>query len=112
MMRISYLKYITVILLYGMTTGATAQENPKWTIGVKGGWSYPALPAQTWDVWMRLILHSAAMTSACRRDAVCWIGWPYAPIWSSCPVHTKWTATSITLTQFTQSIPMITSFCP
>ena len=40
MMKISYPKMITVILLCWMTMGAAAQEKPRWTVGVKGGWSY------------------------------------------------------------------------
>lgn len=43
MMRISYLKNITAILLCWMTMGVAAQEKPRWTIGVKGGWSYTSI---------------------------------------------------------------------
>ena len=40
MMKISYMKMITVILLCWMTMEGTAQEKNRWTVGVKGGWSY------------------------------------------------------------------------
>lgn len=43
MMKTSYLKNITVILLCMMTMEATAQERPRWTVGVKGGWSYTSI---------------------------------------------------------------------
>ena len=42
-MKTSYLKIITVILLCWMMMEATAQEKPRWTIGVKGGWSYTSM---------------------------------------------------------------------
>jgi len=42
-MKISYLKTITVILLCWMTIEAAAQEKPRWTVGVKGGWSYTSI---------------------------------------------------------------------
>ena len=42
-MKMSYLKYITVILLCWMTMEAAAQEKPRWTVGVKGGWSYTSI---------------------------------------------------------------------
>ena len=38
-----YLKYTAVILLCWMTMGAAAQEKPRWTVGVKGGWSYTSI---------------------------------------------------------------------
>ena len=39
-MKTSYLKIITVILLCWMTMEGTAQERPRWTVGMQGGWSY------------------------------------------------------------------------
>ena len=42
-MKASYLRIISIILLGWMMTEATAQEAPKWTIGVKGGWSYTSI---------------------------------------------------------------------
>jgi hypothetical protein len=42
-MKKSYLKIITIILLCWMTIVANAQEKPRWTIGVKGGWSYTSI---------------------------------------------------------------------
>ena len=39
-MKTSYLKIITAILLCWMTMEATAQEKPRWTVGMQGGWSY------------------------------------------------------------------------
>ena len=42
-MKTSYLKIITVILLCWMMMEATAQENPRWIVGVKGGWSYTSM---------------------------------------------------------------------
>ena len=43
MMKISYLRNITVILLCWMTIEAASQEKPRWTVGVKGGWSYTSM---------------------------------------------------------------------
>ena len=42
-MKASYLRIITFVLLGWIMTEATAQETPKWTIGVKGGWSYTSI---------------------------------------------------------------------
>ena len=42
-MKKTYLKILTVILLCWMTIEANAQEKPRWTIGVKGGWSYTGI---------------------------------------------------------------------
>lgn len=42
-MKTSYLKIITAILLCWMMMEATAQEKPRWTIGVKGGWGYTSM---------------------------------------------------------------------
>ena len=43
MIKTSSLKTIIIILLCLMTMGATAQERPKWTVGVQGGWSYTSI---------------------------------------------------------------------
>ena len=40
-MKTTYLRTITLILLCWIMMEATAQETPRWTIGVKGGWSQP-----------------------------------------------------------------------
>ena len=42
-MKASYLRIISFILLGWIMAEATAQEPPKWTIGVKGGWSYTSI---------------------------------------------------------------------
>ena len=42
-MKTSYLKIITAILLCWMMMEATAQETPRWIVGVKGGWSYTSM---------------------------------------------------------------------
>ncbi len=42
-MKTSYLKIIAFVLLCWIMKEATAQENPRWTIGVKGGWSYTSI---------------------------------------------------------------------
>lgn len=42
-MKTSYLKIITVILLCWMMMEATAQEKPRWIVGVKGGWSHTSM---------------------------------------------------------------------
>ena len=42
-MKISYLKNITIILLCWMTMEATAQEEPRWTVGMQGGWNYTSI---------------------------------------------------------------------
>jgi hypothetical protein len=39
-MKNNYLKTIAVVLLCWMTVAANAQINPKWAIGVKGGWNW------------------------------------------------------------------------
>ena len=43
MIKTSSLKTIIIILLCLMTMEATAQERPKWTVGVQGGWSYTSI---------------------------------------------------------------------
>ena len=42
-MKTSYLRIITFILFCWIMMEAAAQETPKWTIGVKGGWSYTSI---------------------------------------------------------------------
>ena len=42
-MKTSYLSIITFILLSWTMTEATAQEKNRWTIGMKGGWSYTSI---------------------------------------------------------------------
>ena len=39
-MKNSFLKLIAIVLFCWMIVDAEAQEKPRWTIGVKGGWSY------------------------------------------------------------------------
>ena len=42
-MKTSYLKIITAILLCWMMMEATAQETPRWIVGVKGDWSHTSM---------------------------------------------------------------------
>ena len=42
-MKNYYLRLITIILFCWMIVEAEAQEKPRWTIGVKGGWDYTSM---------------------------------------------------------------------